>query len=755
MNGNDVEYLKIRPYARLLTMLGDQLIKNEIVALTELIKNAYDADAEYCKVNFNMFSENYVNGPQSNIVISDNGYGMSYDVITKHFLNPATAVKTFEGGLRKSKKGRVSQGEKGIGRFSMLKLGKKVVIYSKEEFVADIHKVTFDFSGYSEEFLSDNIIDEIFLDEVNVTYEKVSKEELEHDTIFAKEDHGTEITINNLKGIWDNKKVKDLKADLVKFSPLEVSSFEVTTNQDFTIKIYNNNIEDIYYEDSIQKLKSVIEDKSLYKIRGDYREIDRTIYFNYIEADKDQKSINLPLIEGDITSNEFVNKLHGLSIYRKILKHYFSSDARTVCGDFSFEFYIFDFAANANDPYGLNRAEKEIVKNHRVFLYRDNIRVQPYGAPNDDWLQIDRNRASTRASDMFSNDQIIGQIRISKKHNRNLKDKTSREGIIEDNIAFEQLINIVRTLLSLIRSQLYQQYRTKIDKQREVLIEKNRKVNEEKFDYLENVVINNQKALSALSEIKKSIIVQQNVYEKRLNTAESLAGLGLSVEVASHDIMLTMNRLKDRLGEIRTEFDHPLLIQERLDLIKEEVISAEEMFALIYLKMSDLQQVFVSSKQKAKLILIDDIVKKIQSIYQKQYAKSEISVRYIYKGISPVKAKIIDAVVYQVFINLFDNSLYWLQQVDYQREVVITYNGDEQTILFSDNGIGVSESDAPYIFEPFYSGKGEEGRGLGLYIAKRLLNRSDYDIELISPNTIESYCGANFLISFNTKDREQ
>lgn len=42
-----MDSFKIRPYARLLTMLGDQLIKNETIALTELVKNAYDADADF------------------------------------------------------------------------------------------------------------------------------------------------------------------------------------------------------------------------------------------------------------------------------------------------------------------------------------------------------------------------------------------------------------------------------------------------------------------------------------------------------------------------------------------------------------------------------------------------------------------------------------------------------------------------------------------------------------------------------------
>lgn len=51
------ERLKIRPYARLLTMLGDQLIKNEQIAVIELIKNSYDADADWVKVSFENFSK--------------------------------------------------------------------------------------------------------------------------------------------------------------------------------------------------------------------------------------------------------------------------------------------------------------------------------------------------------------------------------------------------------------------------------------------------------------------------------------------------------------------------------------------------------------------------------------------------------------------------------------------------------------------------------------------------------------------------
>ncbi len=144
-----MEELKIRPYARLLSMLGDQLIKNETIALTELVKNAYDADASECNVRFKGFDEEkYSNAFGASIIVEDDGNGMSYEVITKHFLNPATPIKKAKNNEdpRKSPKGRIVQGEKGIGRFSMLKLGRVVTILSKQENSDTVHKVVFDFA---------------------------------------------------------------------------------------------------------------------------------------------------------------------------------------------------------------------------------------------------------------------------------------------------------------------------------------------------------------------------------------------------------------------------------------------------------------------------------------------------------------------------------------------------------------------------------------------------------------------------------
>ena len=129
------ETLRIRPYARLLTMLGDQLIKNEQIAVTELMKNSYDADADWVKVSFEDFGENYEILPDSRIVIEDNGCGMTHDVITNAWMNPATPNKhSNDISEQRTRGGRVIQGEKGIGRFAMLKLGRTIEMVTRQRY---------------------------------------------------------------------------------------------------------------------------------------------------------------------------------------------------------------------------------------------------------------------------------------------------------------------------------------------------------------------------------------------------------------------------------------------------------------------------------------------------------------------------------------------------------------------------------------------------------------------------------------------
>lgn len=113
-----------RPRAELLLQLGEQLIKNESIALIELIKNSYDADANLVEVEMKD-----INSPiLGEIRIKDDGFGMTKDTIENIWLEPGnTHKKDMVNQGKRTPKGRLPIGEKGIGRFGVYKKGMKLL----------------------------------------------------------------------------------------------------------------------------------------------------------------------------------------------------------------------------------------------------------------------------------------------------------------------------------------------------------------------------------------------------------------------------------------------------------------------------------------------------------------------------------------------------------------------------------------------------------------------------------------------------
>ena len=163
------------PYARLMNILGDQLITNKIVGVIEVIKNCYDADAENVQVRFfNMknYGINYYTEKElPYIEIEDDGEGMILKTITEVWLRPATPNKLLK---RKSKqditlKGRIIQGEKGIGRFAIHKLGEKIEVYTKAKGELEV-KLDMDFTEFNPEkidLFNQQIVEHKLLNKVN------------------------------------------------------------------------------------------------------------------------------------------------------------------------------------------------------------------------------------------------------------------------------------------------------------------------------------------------------------------------------------------------------------------------------------------------------------------------------------------------------------------------------------------------------------------------------------------------------------
>jgi len=729
--------LQIRPYARLLTMLGEQLIRNERIALIELIKNSYDADADWVKVTFQGFDENYKIEAGSKIIIEDNGLGMSREIIENHWLNPATPEKK----IRKKKKdttskGRILQGEKGIGRFAILKLGRKIDIITRAFADQSEHFIEYDFSQYDDDFLTENGKDkDLFIDDLKVVLTSRKPERIINETVFLgtrkkeRSKHGTIVEISNLKGSWTERKVELVYRDLTKLE----SIFSKKENIDFEVCIYKDSQHQNFQEDYLEKLNLLLSDRSVIKIENGYFDAKKIEYrFKINGIDK-----VIPLKDQKIPVTKEIRASYG--------KAWSTLDDRPIeCGSFKFGFYVFDFSAKAPAKYQLDREDKSIIRDHRIYLYRDNIRVYPYGESDDDWLRIDVYRGTISAGHFLSNDQVVGFVNISQKNNPNLKDKTNREGLIDKGNATEDFITILQALLAYVRQKPYARYRKDIENKKDQDIFKTGQVQED-LNQLRFVIGDNKKALNVLSKAEKEYKAERQYLTQRAETTEELAGVGLSVETASHDIMGIMGKVFTNLdGLIRDLMSNDEINKE--ELLK-ELQSIRGGMSFIEAQLKDIQLLFKSSKQRRKQIRVKNIVEKVERIYRRLLKKESIAFKINTIG-SPLIAKTTDAVLLQLLLNLFDNAVYWLQQTSKdEKKIEILLDGNKGRMIFSDNGPGIEKEDAPYIFEPFYSGKGDEGRGLGLYIARQLLERNDYTIELAELKSEKKLSGANFIMN--------
>jgi signal transduction histidine kinase len=734
--------LKIRPYARLLTMLGEQLIKNERIALIELIKNAYDADSPWVKISFIGFDDSFHFDSESKIIIEDGGSGMNAEIIEKHWLNPATPEKL----QRKARKnttpsGRIIQGEKGIGRFAMLKLGRKIKVITRANDENSEHVIDYDFSIYDDEFtLEEGKAKILFIDDLSVSLQTRDPEIIKECSFpfgarkIKRPPHGTRIEISDIKGSWSDKKVEDVYRDIARFE----SIFSYNIQKNFEVQIYKDDELYPYKEQYLEQLKVLLEDHSVIRIEKGIYDAKKN-EFRFVLNDKPQ---TLELRDPN---------LMGLTVFRKSFgKGGEDLDERDIeCGTFQFGFYVFDFSTNAPLKFKLDKEDKDIIRPHRIYLYRDGIRVYPYGEPDDDWLRIDAYRGTVAAGDFLSNDQVVGYVDISQKENPKLKDKTNREGLIEEGNAATDFIALLKIFLAYIRQKTYASYRRDIKYKNVQDVFRNEQVKKE-FDDLRDVVKDNKQALALVSKAEKAYSLERRYLVTRAETTEDLAGVGLSVETASHDIMAIMSKAMLAIDNLIRESLHNDLDQNELH---KELQSIRGMLSFIESQLKDIQLLFKSSKRRRRNIKVKEILEKVDRIYHNLLKKEGIELAIHVIG-SPLVAKTTDAVLLQLFINLFDNSVYWLQQSSvHKKKIEILLDGDKGEMIFSDNGPGVDKEDAPYIFEPFYSGKGEEGRGLGLYIARQLLERNDYTIELVVSKSEKILSGANFVVNFVAEDK--
>src|SRR5690606_28196861 len=180
-----------RPRARIMKTLGEELISNDTVAIIELVKNAYDADAKDVLINF----DDDIQEGKGFIEVIDNGAGMDINTIRNAWMEPATPTKKKD---KSSPNGsRRVLGEKGVGRFAASRLANSLELISRKSASPNEAYAFFDWTQFDDE--------EKFLDEIKIQTDVRAPEEILPNDFFdiSGPAQGTILRMRGLRNSWD------------------------------------------------------------------------------------------------------------------------------------------------------------------------------------------------------------------------------------------------------------------------------------------------------------------------------------------------------------------------------------------------------------------------------------------------------------------------------------------------------------------------------------------------------------------------
>ena len=312
------EKLHFKVSSGLKDIIGKDLITNELVAIFELVKNGYDADATEINLIINSY-ENY-------IIIQDNGKGMNRDDIENKWL--------FVAHSEKKDSDKVYAGSKGIGRFSCDRLGTKLKLISHKDEEASELKIDWG------EFEKDSLTK---FEELDVTYTSLDVVE---DRFIQKS--VTILNISNLRDTWDLNRVNKVIEALQRLVNPFVDDGKIKINVKYISSSSGIAELDEYISNNVA---SVLDKKTIYiECEIKEKEISITLY--------DQEKIIYSFkIENNTILKDIYFKIYYLST---AAKNNFTRIMKTTPKDYGSiflyknNFRIFPYGEVDFDAFGLN-----------------------------------------------------------------------------------------------------------------------------------------------------------------------------------------------------------------------------------------------------------------------------------------------------------------------------------------------------------------------------------------------------------------
>ncbi|CEG25308.1 sensor histidine kinase [Bacillus sp. B-jedd] len=813
--------LPFKVSARTARLIGRENVTNADGAIIELVKNCYDADSTICIILFDIkyttvpeefswvdvkkfsanisisklistlynrkgakyvlkeaYDQNDFNALEqllqglNNIFIIDNGVGMTDKIIEDYWMTIGTNHK--EKNVY-SDQGRIRTGAKGIGRFALDRLGNNCemitvpkgknkgykwnVCWGDFEEKETINEVKAQLEDINNPYFYDEVV-EVLKDWDESAIENFTKHE------FTK---GTIIKISNLRDDWKNQMIEKIYANLETLIPPKEQKI-------FEIYLMDNNNPKKY-----RRIENSICDDFDYKIFAEFTEERKIKVATY------RSEFNTTLIDENLYS---IPSLKSFPYTREVFEKGFYEREYDITdlvpgykGDLIYDIGVFDFTLYFMKK-NYSRVDKSkffyndfnpklrndwLNKFGGIKLFRDMFRIRPYGeieSSSFDWLNLgDRADKSPAAPThklgkwRVRPNQLSGSINISRLTNINFEDKSSREGLQENDVfvLFKNLIiNIVR---------LFETDRQTVMRAMDDLYSKNNESERKRREakQIANKVI--QKTQGTFDNIDYEKVKNSLDFQTRV-----LAERVLDFEKEKEELISEMKMLRalGSTGLVITSFAHELknisanilprtdeLIEILTDIVPESTLKGlnneDNPFTLIkefreqdsrlknWLDFS-LDAIRKDKRTRKKLDLYA-VFNDFEKVWRRSLSYSVVNLKVPKTEKKRCFIRVFPIDIDSIFNNLIANSVDAFQREDASevRIINIDFKVEENKlhILYEDSGPGLSNDikNENEIFESFYTTKRdalgrEVGTGLGMWIVKSTVEEYRGTVEI-------------------------
>jgi signal transduction histidine kinase len=711
----DENQIRFSVDAGIINRLGKELVGRHETAVSELVKNAYDADTTEVKLIFENAWQ-----PSGTLHIQDNGVGMTRSQLINGFMRLSSSEKIHNP--ISNKYNRTRAGRKGIGRFATQRLGNKLTIITQTAEIENAIKITIDWDRFETDKDLLSITNQIEL-------------------IPKTKDEGTDLIIEGLREGWSDAMIKRVfryTSELLQPFPLSKKRKKEDK------KKIDPGFKSSYYRKNGDKLIPIVdEDEAIFKhslaeIEGYVMDDGQGCWA--LKSDKLNYKQEVFLIGNDNENRE------NLDAKFELIK------------GVHFKTYYFVYDANLFAPGAFTFIRNLAYERGGLRLYRNGFRVLPYGEVKDDWLGLDKSNSRKSILAPHMNICFFGFVEIEDKEGTKFEETSSREGLIE-NEALNELVDFVfRSILSAVQkvSDLRGRKATAGQKDFKRIESPTELVDsaiadledffnadgsdsgQQKEEKQEKYKDTYQRLLEGREKEKEKIstLIDEN------NMLRILAGLGLVIGEFVHEVKRFLPGFDADITFLKGYVKQYKEALERVELLDENVRAFTTYTS--YFNKAISRNVL----RDLEPIELRDVVRDFERVVETDVKRSKINFhKHIFEGYDLFTTPMHPSEWASILFNLYTNSKKAIKRNRKAGEIQIKCGKENDYVYleFSDNGDGILKENEEVVFNAFYTTTSAAnhtandteslvGTGLGLKIVKDIIEAYGGSIYVSAPN---------------------